>query len=92
MINSLWINILIDHVLIKIKLRNHYTRENCGARKATAQFKATWSNNRLSKWTRGHSPNCVVNNNGLEGTNGVIKNDGTQHRFLPVMTFFREII
>ena len=39
-----------------------------------------------------HAANSVVNNNGLEATNKVLKDDVTQRQLLPVMTFFTEIM
>lgn len=57
---------------------------------ATAHFKAQWTGNTLQNWSAGHCPNCVINNNGLEATNLVLKKEITQRRLLPVLTYFRE--
>ena len=46
----------------------------------------------MAKWSRWHAPNFVVNNNGLEATNKVLKDDVTQRQLLPVTTFFTEIM
>lgn len=59
-------------------------------KKVIAHFKAQWTSNTLHKWTSGHCPDCVINNNGLEATNLVIKLEVTQRRLLPVLAFFRE--
>ena len=56
----------------------------------TSHFKAQWTGNTLQNWTAGHCPNCVINNNGLEATNLVLKLEVTQRRLLPVLTYFRE--
>ena len=65
--------------------------ENAVIKNVTAHFKLQWTNNNVSNWTRGHCPNCVVNNNGLEATNHVIKVEVTQRKLLPVLTFFAEV-
>ena len=65
--------------------------ENAVVLNVTAHFRAQWTNNHVSNWTRGHCPNCVINNNGLEATNGVIKNEVTERRLLPILNFFVEI-
>ena len=57
----------------------------------TAYFKAQWTNNSVSNWTRGHCPGCVINNNGLEATNLVLKTEITQRVLLPVLNFFDEL-
>ena len=53
-----------------------------------SHFKTNWNRNHLAKWSRCDAPNCVVNNNGLEATNKVLKDDVTQRQLLPVITFF----
>jgi hypothetical protein len=57
----------------------------------TAYFKNQWTGNSVSNWTRGHCPGCVVNNNGLEGTNLVLKVEITQRVLMPVLNFFLEL-
>lgn len=57
----------------------------------TAYFKAQWTDNGVSSWTRGHCPGCVINNNGLEATNLVLKTEITQRVLLPVLNFFDEL-
>ena len=57
---------------------------------ATANFKTEWCNARLSNWTRGHAPNSVVNTNGLESTNKVIKDELTFRQLMPVLDFLRK--
>lgn len=57
----------------------------------TAYFKNQWTDNSLSNWTRGHCPGCVINNNGLEGTNLVLKVEITQRVLMPVLNFFLEL-
>jgi hypothetical protein len=52
-----------------------------------AHFRKEWCNPRLSKWCGGHAHNCVVNTNGLEATNKVVKDEVTLHQLLPVMDF-----
>ena len=58
----------------------------------TQHFKVQWIQNALNKWTRGHCANCVINNNGLEGTNALLKKEVTQRKLRPVLTFFVEIM
>ena len=49
-------------------------------------FRKSWTGNSLtSKWAKCHSPNDVMNNNGLESTNRVIKDEVTERQLLPVM-------
>lgn len=55
----------------------------------TAHFKREWCNERLGNWTRGHSHNCVINTNGLEATNKVIKDELTYRQLMPVMDFLQ---
>ena len=67
----------VDGNLIVKSVVNHFRRE--------------WTTNNLRRWSRGHAPhNCVVNNNGLEATNNVIKNEVTERRLLPIMDFLVE--
>ena len=56
-------------------------------KQVVAQFKATWTNNALSNWSRCDLPNCVVNNNGLESTNRVLKDDVTGRKLIPILNF-----
>jgi hypothetical protein len=55
----------------------------------TAHFKREWCNERLGNWTRGHAHNCVINTNGLEATNKVIKDELTYRQLMPVMDFLQ---
>lgn len=53
----------------------------------TSHFKAEWCTERLGKWSCGHAHNCVINTNGLEATNKVIKDELTHRQLMPVMDF-----
>lgn len=53
----------------------------------TGHFKREWCNERLGNWTRGNAHNCVINTNGLEATNKVIKDELTYRQLMPVMDF-----
>ena len=56
-------------------------------------FRKSWTGNSLtSKWAKCHSPNDVMNNNGLESTNRVIKDEVTERQLLPVIDFFNKIM
>ena len=57
---------------------------------ATFNFRTEWCNARLSNWTRGLSPNSVVNINGLESTNKVIKDELTFRQLMPVLNFLQK--
>jgi hypothetical protein len=57
----------------------------------SAYFKNQWTDNAMSNWTRGHCPGCVINNNGLEATNLVLKVEITQRVLMPVLNFFDEL-
>ena len=56
----------------------------------TEHFKTEWCNERLGNWTSGHAHNCVVNTNGLEGTNKVMKDEFTYRQLLPIMDFLQK--
>lgn len=56
-------------------------------RDVTAHFRAEWCTERLGKWSCGHAHNCVINTNGLEATNKVIKDELTQRQLMPVIDF-----
>ena len=58
----------------------------------TNHFRAEWCNVRLGNWSCGHAHNCVVNTNGLEATNKVIKDELTYHHLMPVMDFLRQAL
>ena len=65
---------------------------NNRVRAAIAHFKKEWTNNSVSCWARGNlNRSCVINNNGLETTNNVIKNEVTMRNPLPLLDFCREI-
>ena len=55
----------------------------------TAHFKNEWCNARLGNWCSGHALNCVINTNGLESTNKVIKDELTYRQLMPVMDFLQ---
>lgn len=55
------------------------------------QFKAQWTNNGVSLWSRGHGHDCVINNNGLESTNNVLKKEVTRRALLPILKFLSEM-
>lgn len=57
---------------------------------ATAHFKAEWCNDRLGNWSCGHAHNSVVNTNGLESTNKVIKDELTYRQLMPVLDFLQK--
>jgi transposase-like protein len=56
-------------------------------RDVTAHFTAEWRTERLGKWSCGHAHNSVINTNGLEATNKVIKDELTHRQHMPVMDF-----
>ena len=56
----------------------------------TEHFKSEWCNERLGNWTSGHAHNCVINTNGLEGTNKVIKDELTYRQLLPIIEFLQK--
>ena len=58
----------------------------------TNHFRAEWCNARLGNWSCEHAHNCVVNTNGLEATNKVIKDELTYHQLMPVMDFLRQAL
>ena len=92
-INAISLSFTSEQALLAVELflTKWEASENATVLNVTAHFRAQWTNNHVSNWTRGHCPNCVINNNGLEATNGVIKNEVTQRRLLPVLNFFVEI-
>ena len=55
-------------------------------------FRKVWTNNGVSLWASGHAHNCVVNNNGLESTNGKIKDLVTQRHLMRILDFLRAIM
>ena len=55
----------------------------------TQHIKTEWCNERLGN-SSGHAHNCVINTNGLEGTNNVIKDELTYRQLLPVMEFMQK--
>lgn len=57
---------------------------------AAAHFRSEWCNARLGNWSRGHAPNSVVNTNGLEATNKVVKDELTFRQLMPVLDFLRK--
>ena len=59
---------------------------------AAAHFRAEWCNERLCNWSRGHSPNAVINTNGLESTNKVVKDEWTFRQLMPVLDFLQKRI
>ena len=88
-INAISLSFTSEQVLLAVGLflAKWEANENATVLNVTAHFRAQWTNNHVSNWTRGHCPNCVINNNGLEATNGVIKDEVTQRRLLPVLIF-----
>jgi hypothetical protein len=56
-------------------------------RDVTALFRTEWCTERLGKWSSGHAHYCVINTNGLEATNKVIKDELTHRQLMPVMDF-----
>jgi transposase-like protein len=58
----------------------------------TAYFKNEWCNARLGNWCSGHALNCVINTNGLEATNKVIKDELTYRQLMPVMDFLQRCL
>ena len=55
-------------------------------------FRKVWTNNGVSLLASGHAHNCVVNNNGLESTNGKIQDLVTQRHLMPLLDFLRAIM
>ena len=92
-VNALSLSFTAEQALqaVALFLVKWEANENAVVLNVTSHFRTQWTNNLVSNWTRGHCPNCVINNNGLEATNGVIKNEVTQRRLLPVLNFFVEI-
>ena len=84
-INAISLSFTSEQALLAVGLflAKSEANENATVLNVTAHFRAQWTNNHVSNWTRGHCPNCVINNNGLEATNGVIKDE--------VLNFFVEI-
>lgn len=58
----------------------------------TTHFRAEWCNERLGNWSCGHSRNSVINTNGLEGTNKVIKDELTFRQLMPVLDFLQKAL
>ena len=56
----------------------------------TTHFRAEWCNERLGNWSCGHSHNSVMNTNGLEGTNKVIKDELTFRQLMSVLDFLQK--
>jgi hypothetical protein len=77
---------------VKLKSLSFEKREGHGSPTVldvTAHFKREWYNERLGNWTRGHAHNCVINTNGLEATNKVIKDELTYRQLMPVRDFLQ---
>ena len=60
---------------------------NLVVREVSTHFKNEWCTVRLGNWSCGHALNCVINTNGLEATNKVIKDELTYRQLMPVMDF-----
>jgi hypothetical protein len=74
-------------VLFFTKWEAHETQQ---VRQVTAQFKDEWCNDRLGNWCSGYGKNSVINTNGLEATNKVIKDELTYYRqLMPVLDFLQ---
>ena len=56
----------------------------------TTHFKSEWCTVRLGNWCRGHAHNCVIDTNGLEATNKVVKDDLTCRQLMPVLDFLQK--
>jgi hypothetical protein len=65
---------------------------NPQVRDATAHFKTEWCNERVGNWSCGHSHNSVMNTNGLEATNKVIKDELTFRQLMPVLDFLQKAL
>ena len=63
---------------------------NPQVRDAAAHFKTEWCNERVGIWSSGHSRNSVMNTNGLEATNKVIKDELTFRQLMPVLDFLQK--
>lgn len=50
-------------------------------------FKKIWLSERVCRFYRGSAEGYVMNNNGLEATNRVLKDTGTFHELIPIMQF-----
>lgn len=55
-------------------------------------FKDQWLQERLRYWYSGASRGHVLNNSGLEGLNGVLKEELTQHRQMLLLEFLRKCL
>ena len=55
-------------------------------------LRKVWTNNGVSLLANGHAHNYVVNNNGLESTNGKIKDLVTQRHLMPFLDFLCAIM
>ena len=56
-----------------------------GAEKPYNKMKNDWRRDRLTRFYRGAAKGCVMNNNGLETTNRVFKDDCTLRERMPIM-------
>ena len=65
---------------------------NPQVRDATAHFRTEWCNERVGNWSCGHSRNSVMNTNGLEATNEVIKDELTFRQLMPVLDFLQRAL
>ena len=50
-------------------------------------FKSSWLDIKVRKWYRGAAEGHVINYNGLESLNAVLKNEVTKHKLFPFSDF-----
>ena len=77
------------HTLERAFLPQYNYHPNSVVVDVTAHFKYEWCNARLGNWCSGHALNCVINTNGLESTDKVIKDELTYRQLMPVMDFLQ---
>lgn len=58
----------------------------------TNHSRTEWCSVRLGNCSCGHARNCVINTNGLEATNKVIKDELTYRQLMPVLDFLRQAL
>ena len=55
-------------------------------------FKSSWLDIKVRKWYRGAAEGHVMNNNGLESLNAVLKSEITKHKLLPFSDFLIKLM
>ena len=75
--------------LKKLFFKKWEANANLAVKGVTAHFKNEWCNIRLGNRCSGHCHDSIINTNGLEATNKVVKDELTKHQLLPVTDFLR---